>query len=178
MSINRVVISGNLTRDPELRATSSGTSVLKGGIAVNERSGQKPNTVRMMPHGELLALGQCKLIRVQTTDETDFFEREITGIFDITETVNTLMHVLGAGRVVMICWHHGSTTPGPSECHILDPDECVIAEAYREAKAEADKWRRAADVLASDGGLWSADGAAMRLSAAVREAEWKRGERS
>lgn len=37
MSINRVVISGNLTRDPELRQTQSGTSVLSIGIAVNDR---------------------------------------------------------------------------------------------------------------------------------------------
>jgi single-strand DNA-binding protein len=37
MSINRVVISGNLTRDPELRATGSGMSVLKLGVAVNDR---------------------------------------------------------------------------------------------------------------------------------------------
>ena len=37
MSINKVFISGNLTRDPELRATSGGTSVLDFGVAVNER---------------------------------------------------------------------------------------------------------------------------------------------
>ncbi len=37
MGINRVVISGNLTRDPELKATSSGMSVLKLGVAVNDR---------------------------------------------------------------------------------------------------------------------------------------------
>ncbi|MDP2183333.1 MAG: single-stranded DNA-binding protein [Actinomycetota bacterium] len=37
MSINRVVISGNLTRDPELRTTSSGMAVLKLGVAVNDR---------------------------------------------------------------------------------------------------------------------------------------------
>lgn len=37
MSINRVVISGNLTRDPELRATQAGTSVLSFGVAVNDR---------------------------------------------------------------------------------------------------------------------------------------------
>lgn len=37
MSINRVVISGNLTRDPELTATASGMSILKMGIAVNDR---------------------------------------------------------------------------------------------------------------------------------------------
>lgn len=37
MSINRVVITGNLTRDPELRSTGSGMSVLKLGVAVNDR---------------------------------------------------------------------------------------------------------------------------------------------
>ena len=37
MSINRVLITGNLTRDPELRATGSGMSVLKMGVAVNDR---------------------------------------------------------------------------------------------------------------------------------------------
>lgn len=37
MSINRVVISGNLTRDGELRSTSGGMSILKMGVAVNDR---------------------------------------------------------------------------------------------------------------------------------------------
>lgn len=37
MSINRVVISGNLTRDPELRSTASGMPVLGFGVAVNDR---------------------------------------------------------------------------------------------------------------------------------------------
>ena len=37
MSINRVVVSGNLTRDPELRATPGGTQVLGFGVAVNDR---------------------------------------------------------------------------------------------------------------------------------------------
>lgn len=37
MSINRVIISGNLTRDAELRQTGSGTSVLGFGVAVNDR---------------------------------------------------------------------------------------------------------------------------------------------
>ena len=37
MSINRVNISGNLTRDPELRATTGGTQVLTMGVAVNDR---------------------------------------------------------------------------------------------------------------------------------------------
>jgi len=50
-SVNVVVLVGNLTRDPELRATPGGTSVCRLGIAVNERSkdpstgewGERPN---------------------------------------------------------------------------------------------------------------------------------------
>lgn len=37
MSINRVAISGNLTRDAELRTTQSGMSILDFGVAVNDR---------------------------------------------------------------------------------------------------------------------------------------------
>ena len=37
MSINRVVITGNLTRNPELSQNAKGTMVLKFGIAVNDR---------------------------------------------------------------------------------------------------------------------------------------------
>ena len=37
MSINKVFISGNLTRDCELRATQGGSQVLTFGVAVNDR---------------------------------------------------------------------------------------------------------------------------------------------
>ena len=37
MSINRVNISGNLTRDPELKQTQGGTAILSFGVAVNDR---------------------------------------------------------------------------------------------------------------------------------------------
>lgn len=37
MSINRVTLTGNLTRDPDLRATASGMPVLRFCIAVNDR---------------------------------------------------------------------------------------------------------------------------------------------
>jgi single-strand DNA-binding protein len=36
-NINRVVVTGNLTRDPELRSTKSGTSVCSMRIACNTR---------------------------------------------------------------------------------------------------------------------------------------------
>lgn len=37
MSINRVVLTGNLTRDVELRRTQSGMAIMSFGIAVNDR---------------------------------------------------------------------------------------------------------------------------------------------
>ena len=37
MSINKVMITGNLTRSPELRTTQGGTAVLTFGVAVNDR---------------------------------------------------------------------------------------------------------------------------------------------
>jgi len=61
MNINRVVITGNLTRDPELRATSGGNgiSVCKLGIAVNTRRKgsdgnweEKPNYFRVTVFGK------------------------------------------------------------------------------------------------------------------------------
>lgn len=37
MSINRVMLTGNLTREPEHRSTQGGTELLRIGIAVNDR---------------------------------------------------------------------------------------------------------------------------------------------
>ena len=36
-SFNRVILMGNLTRDPELRVTPQGTSVCKINVAVNKQ---------------------------------------------------------------------------------------------------------------------------------------------
>jgi len=38
MSINKVMLTGNLTRDPELRQTAGGMAVLSFGMAVNDRA--------------------------------------------------------------------------------------------------------------------------------------------
>jgi single-strand DNA-binding protein len=58
MNINRVVMTGNLTRDPELRSTGGGLSVCKLGIACNtrKRNGageweEKPNFFRVTVFG-------------------------------------------------------------------------------------------------------------------------------
>lgn len=59
MNINRVVLTGNLTRDPELRATGGGLAVCKLGIAVNTRRKnsdgnweEKPNYFRVTVFGK------------------------------------------------------------------------------------------------------------------------------
>ena len=59
MNINRVVLTGNLTRDPELRSTGGGLAVCKLGVACNTRkrnnaTGQweeKPNFFRVTVFG-------------------------------------------------------------------------------------------------------------------------------
>lgn len=37
MSVNSVCVTGNLTRDPELRATAGGSQILTMGVAVSDR---------------------------------------------------------------------------------------------------------------------------------------------
>ncbi len=72
-----------------------------------EASGEKPNTVRAVPDSEILALARCQTVRVCHTGSDAEFEREITGIFDVTEG----MAASGVRRkyntrYVVICWEH------------------------------------------------------------------------
>lgn len=50
MSINKVMITGNLTRDPEMRASQSGTQILRFGVAVNERRRQQDGSYEERPN--------------------------------------------------------------------------------------------------------------------------------
>ena len=50
MSINNVTISGNLTRDPQLRGTTSGFSVLNFSVAVNDRRRNKDGEWESYPN--------------------------------------------------------------------------------------------------------------------------------
>lgn len=38
MSINKAIISGNITRDPEVKSTAGGSCVMKFSVAVNDRA--------------------------------------------------------------------------------------------------------------------------------------------
>lgn len=44
-SLNKVLLMGNLTRDPELRYAKSGTAMASFGLAVNTKSGEKEETL-------------------------------------------------------------------------------------------------------------------------------------
>lgn len=50
MSINRTVISGNLTRDPELRETKAGVPVLSFTVAFNDRVKQEDGKTLEFPN--------------------------------------------------------------------------------------------------------------------------------
>ena len=79
--INRVVLVGRLTKDPELRKTQSGTSVVSYTIAVNRRS-QTPgqpdadfiSCVAWNKTAELMAQGQRVYVTEVVTDNVQFLE--------------------------------------------------------------------------------------------------------
>jgi single-strand DNA-binding protein len=88
MNINRVVMTGNLTRDPELRSTGSGLSVCKLGVACNTRRKngageweEKPNFFRVTvfgPQGENCAqyLKKGRPVAIDGRLEWSQYERE------------------------------------------------------------------------------------------------------
>ena len=45
-NFNKVILMGNLTRDPELRYTPKGTAIAKIGLAVNREWTMKPAKTR------------------------------------------------------------------------------------------------------------------------------------
>jgi len=58
-NFNKVLLMGNLTRDPELRATQGGTNVAKLGMAVNRRwTGQGGQTQESTCFVDLTAFGR------------------------------------------------------------------------------------------------------------------------
>lgn len=81
MSINVVSISGNLTRDADLKVTQSGTPVLSGSVAVNERVKQgdqwvdKPNFIDWVlfgPRAEKIAGYLTKGTKVAITGRLSY----------------------------------------------------------------------------------------------------------
>ena len=77
MSINRVNISGNLTRDPELRATASGTQVLSFGVAVNDRR-RNPQTGEWEDYPNFV---DCTMFGTPITSTHSLYSVKISNIF-------------------------------------------------------------------------------------------------
>lgn len=71
MGINRVVIGGNLTRDPELKRTGGGTSVLTFGVAVNDRR-KNPQTGEWEEHANFV---DCTLFGARADALARFLEK-------------------------------------------------------------------------------------------------------
>ena len=57
-SFNKVILLGNLTRDPELRYTPNGTPVTTFGLAVNRRSGQGDERREEVCFVDIVAFGR------------------------------------------------------------------------------------------------------------------------
>lgn len=58
MQLNRVIIAGNLTRDPELRYSQSGTAVSKATIAVNRKWGKGDDQKEEVSFIDVTAFGK------------------------------------------------------------------------------------------------------------------------
>ena len=53
-SVNKVILIGNLGKDPEVKFTPQGTPVAKFSLATNERFKDKDGTGRIAPSGTTL----------------------------------------------------------------------------------------------------------------------------
>jgi single-strand DNA-binding protein len=56
-SLNRVLLLGNLTRDPDVRSTPSGTAVASFGLAINRRFRQGTETKEEVCYVDVTAFG-------------------------------------------------------------------------------------------------------------------------
>ena len=65
-SFNKVVLLGNVTRDPELRYISSGTAVTEIGLAVNDR--RKTLDIRLGHHLTTARVGDDLILEVVSSD--------------------------------------------------------------------------------------------------------------
>ncbi len=75
-SVNVVVLVGNLTRDPELRATGGGTSVCRLGVAVNERI-KDPDDRRVGRASPTTSTSTCSAPRARAARSTSAKGRQV-----------------------------------------------------------------------------------------------------
>ena len=73
MSINKVIISGNLTRDPEIRTTASGSQIMSFSVAVNDRR-RDPSTGEWGDYPNYI---DCTMFGGTGGGRIDFFQRTL-----------------------------------------------------------------------------------------------------
>ena len=126
-SFNKVILLGNLTRDPELRYTPSGQAVVKFGIAVNRfyvnRNGEK-------------------------VEQTDFFNvnawRSVA--VNVAESLTTGARVLVTGRLQARNWE---TEDGAKRSAVeIEAEE--VAASLRFATVAITKTTKAAKAAGAD----------------------------
>ena len=69
--MNRVIVSGNLTRDPELLTTASGLAICKFGIAVNERRKVNEEWTDVAHFFDVTYFGRLGELMAQKADKGD-----------------------------------------------------------------------------------------------------------
>ena len=74
MSINKVIVCGNLTRDPEIKTTAGGSTVINFSVAVNDRA-KNPNTGQWEDRPNYI---DCVLFSAPTSGRGDFFAKNLT----------------------------------------------------------------------------------------------------
>lgn len=65
---NKVILMGNVTRDPELRSTQGGMKILKLGLAINRKQKDKPDSTCFV---DLTAFGKSAEVLEQYVQKGD-----------------------------------------------------------------------------------------------------------
>lgn len=73
MSLNKVILCGNLTRDPEVRTTASGSQVMSFSIAVNDRA-KNPQTGAWEDKPNYI---DCAIFGSQQSGRVEFFSKNL-----------------------------------------------------------------------------------------------------
>lgn len=148
MNVNKVILVGNITHDPELRSTSSGSSVARVGLATNrywnDKNGQKQEKVEFHNlvlfgrlaeiAGRYLTKGQQAYFegRLQTRNYTakDGTERRITEI--IVENMQLGRKSQGAGQVA---GEYSSQSSAPARSNFNEGNQ-TPNQSFAKAKEE------------------------------------------
>jgi single-strand DNA-binding protein len=114
MNYNRIILVGRLTRDPELRATPDGTSVVRFAIAVN------------------------RTVRPGAEEQVDYFD-----IVAFRQLADTVANYTTKGRLVLVegrlhTRRYTDREGNPRKAYEVVADNVRFLERIREGEPEAD----------------------------------------